>query len=137
MGWERKRGKLAQFNRYLLSRSADTDASAATAVATGVAAGAASGETINDAVASVASDLSLAKASADPFVVKVGNLQALRQVRYVITLDADTSLPRDSARRLVATLAHPLNRPCFDEGGTRGERLFHPPAPHPDPTRSW
>ncbi|SOD93332.1 GH36-type glycosyl hydrolase domain-containing protein [Caenispirillum bisanense] len=32
-------------------------------------------------------------------------------VRYVITLDADTRLPRDAARRLVGKMAHPLNRP--------------------------
>jgi cyclic beta-1,2-glucan synthetase len=35
-------------------------------------------------------------------------------VRYVITLDADTRLPRGAAARLVATMAHPLNRPAFD-----------------------
>ncbi|MGH7388557.1 MAG: GH36-type glycosyl hydrolase domain-containing protein [Candidatus Rokuibacteriota bacterium] len=35
-------------------------------------------------------------------------------VRYVITLDADTRLPRGAARRLVGTMAHPLNRPAFD-----------------------
>jgi cyclic beta-1,2-glucan synthetase len=35
-------------------------------------------------------------------------------VRYVITLDADTRLPRDTARRLVGKMAHPLNRPRFD-----------------------
>jgi cyclic beta-1,2-glucan synthetase len=35
-------------------------------------------------------------------------------VRYVITLDADTRLPRGAASRLVGTLAHPLNRPSFD-----------------------
>ncbi|OLD65682.1 MAG: hypothetical protein AUI47_01570 [Acidobacteria bacterium 13_1_40CM_2_68_5] len=35
-------------------------------------------------------------------------------VRYVITLDADTRLPRGSARRLVGAMAHPLNRPRFD-----------------------
>ena len=35
-------------------------------------------------------------------------------VRFVITLDADTKLPRDAARRLVGKLAHPLNRPLFD-----------------------
>jgi cyclic beta-1,2-glucan synthetase len=35
-------------------------------------------------------------------------------VRYVITLDADTRLPRGTADRLVGTLAHPLNRPRFD-----------------------
>ena len=35
-------------------------------------------------------------------------------IRYVITLDADTRLPRDTARRLVGKMAHPLNRPRFD-----------------------
>jgi cyclic beta-1,2-glucan synthetase len=35
-------------------------------------------------------------------------------VRFVITLDADTRLPRDAARRLIGKLAHPLNRPRFD-----------------------
>jgi cyclic beta-1,2-glucan synthetase len=35
-------------------------------------------------------------------------------VRYVITLDADTRLPRGAARRLVGAMAHPLNRPRFD-----------------------
>jgi cyclic beta-1,2-glucan synthetase len=35
-------------------------------------------------------------------------------VRYVITLDADTRLPRETVRRLVGKLAHPLNQPRFD-----------------------
>ncbi|MFU8821116.1 MAG: GH36-type glycosyl hydrolase domain-containing protein [Gammaproteobacteria bacterium] len=35
-------------------------------------------------------------------------------VRYVITLDADTRLPRDAVRRLVGKMAHPLNAPRFD-----------------------
>ncbi len=35
-------------------------------------------------------------------------------IRYVITLDADTRLPRGAARRLVGAMAHPLNRPQFD-----------------------
>lgn len=35
-------------------------------------------------------------------------------VRYVITLDADTRLPRDAALRLIGKMAHPLNRPRFD-----------------------
>jgi cyclic beta-1,2-glucan synthetase len=39
----------------------------------------------------------------------------LHGVRYVITLDADTELPRGSARKLVAAMAHPLNRPRFDK----------------------
>ncbi len=36
-------------------------------------------------------------------------------VRYVITLDDDTRLPREAARVLVGAMAHPLNRPVFDE----------------------
>ncbi|PYT07444.1 MAG: glycosyl transferase, partial [Acidobacteria bacterium] len=35
-------------------------------------------------------------------------------IRYVITLDADTRLPRGAATKLVGTMAHPLNRPKFD-----------------------
>jgi cyclic beta-1,2-glucan synthetase len=37
-----------------------------------------------------------------------------QDVRFVITLDADTRLPRDAVRRLIGKLAHPLNRPRFD-----------------------
>ncbi len=67
MGWERKRGKLLDFNELLR------------------------GET-------------------DKFPVKIGDLSILTRVRYVITLDSDTQLPRDSAHRLVGAAAHPLNR---------------------------
>ncbi len=35
-------------------------------------------------------------------------------VRYVLTLDADTRMPRDAALRLVGKMAHPLNQPRFD-----------------------
>ncbi len=35
-------------------------------------------------------------------------------VRFVVTLDADTRLPRESVRRMVGKLAHPLNQPRFD-----------------------
>ena len=72
MGWERKRGKLAEFNR-LLRGATDTS-----------------------------------------FVVQHGETSILPSVRYVITLDSDTQLPMEAARRLVGTLAHPLNRPRFD-----------------------
>jgi cyclic beta-1,2-glucan synthetase len=44
----------------------------------------------------------------------VGNMAPLRQVRYVITLDTDTQLQRDTARKFAATMAHPLNRPQLD-----------------------
>lgn len=40
--------------------------------------------------------------------------EAVPSVRFVITLDADTRLPRGAARRLIGTMAHPLNRPRFD-----------------------
>ena len=43
-----------------------------------------------------------------------GQAQVPAGVRYVITLDADTRLPRDAALRLIGKMAHPLNRPRFD-----------------------
>ena len=52
-----------------------------------------------------------------PSIVYIGDLDALTDIRYIITLDSDTQLPRDSARRLVETLAHPLNQPRFDNEG--------------------
>jgi cyclic beta-1,2-glucan synthetase len=48
------------------------------------------------------------------FSERVGDLEVLSEIRYVITLDSDTLLPREGARRLVATFAHPLNRAEFD-----------------------
>ncbi|HTP45284.1 MAG TPA: glucoamylase family protein [Candidatus Acidoferrum sp.] len=71
MGWERKRGKLLDFNRFLLKQG-------------------------------------------DAFPIKAGNWASLSKIRYVITLDLDTQLPRDAGHRLVATLAHPLNRAVID-----------------------
>jgi cyclic beta-1,2-glucan synthetase len=44
----------------------------------------------------------------------VGATAILPSIKYVITLDTDTQLPRDAARQLVGTMAHPLNRPTFD-----------------------
>ena len=49
---------------------------------------------------------------ASPEVLHVGRLPL--PIRYVITLDADTQLPPESAGRLIETIAHPLNRPEFD-----------------------
>ncbi len=40
-------------------------------------------------------------------------------VRYVVTLDADTRLPRGAVRRLVGKMAHPLNHPRFDAPSQR------------------
>ncbi|CAN5406137.1 hypothetical protein BH10CHL1_BH10CHL1_00970 [soil metagenome] len=71
MGWERKRGKLHEFNK-LLRNSPNTS-----------------------------------------FNLQIGNLEILPKIKYVITLDADTVLPRDGAHRLVGALAHPLNQARF------------------------
>jgi hypothetical protein len=54
-----------------------------------------------------------------PFAVVEGDTDGLDGIRYVITLDAGTELPRDAARVLVAAMAHPLNAPVFDATGRR------------------
>jgi cyclic beta-1,2-glucan synthetase len=48
------------------------------------------------------------------FSVVTAPAALLASIRYVITLDADTELPREVARRLVGTMAHPQNRPVLD-----------------------
>jgi len=50
----------------------------------------------------------------DSFPVKIGDLSILRKVRFVITLDSDTELPRGSAHRMIGALAHPLNQAIID-----------------------
>ena len=63
------------------------------------------------------------------FSVQMGDVDVLRELKYVITLDADTLMPREAAHRLVATLAHPLNRAEFDpRNGTviNGYTLLQP-----------
>ena len=40
-------------------------------------------------------------------------------VRYVVTLDSDTRLPRGAVCRLVGKMAHPLNAPRLDAAGGR------------------
>jgi len=75
MGYERKRGKLADLNALLRGH-----------------AGSVPGER---------------------FSVIAGDVSVLQDVRYVITLDTDTQLPRDAAWQCVAAMAHPLNRPRF------------------------
>ncbi|MES3026049.1 MAG: cyclic beta 1-2 glucan synthetase, partial [Pseudomonadota bacterium] len=55
----------------------------------------------------------------DKFSVVEGDTGGLLNVRYVITLDTDTQLPRDAARQFIATMAHPLNQPQLDAAGTR------------------
>jgi hypothetical protein len=50
----------------------------------------------------------------DSFPVKVGDLSILPRIRFVITLDADTELPRGSADRMIGAMAHPLNQAIID-----------------------
>ncbi|HEV8632219.1 MAG TPA: glucoamylase family protein, partial [Thermoanaerobaculia bacterium] len=53
-------------------------------------------------------------ASDTSFRVEVGDPAVLPGVRYCITLDSDTRLPRDAAKALIGIIAHPLNRPHVD-----------------------
>ena len=90
MGWERKRGKLEEFNQLLRGSNTTT------------------------------------------FTVKVGDLSVLPTIRYVITLDADTVLPRETARQLIGTLAHPLNQAEFDPASGEikaGHTILQPRIP--------
>ncbi len=87
IGWERKRGKVHEFNR--LTRGA-TDTS---------------------------------------FIVASAEQRLLSKIRYVITLDSDTQMPRNCASRLIGTALHPLNRPQFDAvlgRVTRGYGVLQP-----------
>ena len=87
MGWERKRGKLDELNRWLRGATDTT------------------------------------------FIAVEGTLDELGDVRYVITLDADTVMSHDTAQRLVSTIAHPLNRAEFDPASgrvTRGYGILQP-----------
>jgi len=47
----------------------------------------------------------------------VGEPERLTSFRSVITLDDDTDLPRGAAKSMIATLAHPLNRPRLAADG--------------------
>ncbi len=63
------------------------------------------------------------------FSVVTAPRELLGSIRHVITLDADTELPRDVGRKLVAKLAHPLTRPvCDAETGrvVRGHAIIQP-----------
>ncbi|MFH0799880.1 MAG: glucoamylase family protein [Pseudomonadota bacterium] len=50
-------------------------------------------------------------------LVHAGNPDRLGNVRFIITLDSDTQLPHDTARRMIETLAHPLNQAREDGAG--------------------
>ncbi|MBI4471499.1 MAG: cyclic beta 1-2 glucan synthetase, partial [Acidobacteria bacterium] len=57
--------------------------------------------------------------ASDQFSIVVGRSEILSSVKYVITLDTDTQLPRDSARKLVGAMAHPLNRARYHKARGR------------------
>ena len=78
IGWERKRGKLHELNRFL-------------------------------------------RGATDTGFILVDDAPPLAppDIRYVVTLDADTRLPRDTVRRLIGKMAHPLNQPRFDKATGR------------------
>jgi cyclic beta-1,2-glucan synthetase len=44
----------------------------------------------------------------------IGNTEVLKKIKYVITLDTDTQLPRDSALQFIGAMSHPLNKPKYD-----------------------
>ena len=63
------------------------------------------------------------------FDVVIGDRTRFAQIRYIITLDADTQLPRDTAAKLIAGMAHPLNRPVVNpvtRTVTQGYGLMRP-----------
>ena len=64
-----------------------------------------------------------------PFLLTVGHMEVLRTIRYVITLDADTQLPRDAAQALASVMTHPLNHPVYDASSgrvLRGHGILQP-----------
>ncbi len=67
--------------------------------------------------------------SSQPQFLRFGDEQCLKNIRFIITLDSDTILPRSAALKMVETLAHPLNTPRLSEDGLsllRGYTLLQP-----------
>ncbi|MCK9279583.1 MAG: hypothetical protein M0P71_03085 [Melioribacteraceae bacterium] len=65
----------------------------------------------------------------DCFSLVIANTQILESAKYIITLDADTDLPLDTAYQLIATIAHPLNQAKYDESSdciTDGYTILQP-----------
>ena len=58
-------------------------------------------------------------ASDTSYTVQVGDLDVLPRIRFLISLDRDTRLPRGAARALAGIAAHPLNRPLYDDAERR------------------
>ncbi len=53
------------------------------------------------------------------FSLVVGDLDILTNIKYVITLDSDTQLPRESVWKFIGNMAHPLNHPVYDPNKKR------------------
>jgi hypothetical protein len=53
------------------------------------------------------------------FAFVYAEMDELKDVRYIITLDSDTQLPLETARRMIGTLHLPYNRPVLNRTGTR------------------
>ncbi|HTD94870.1 MAG TPA: glucoamylase family protein, partial [Chitinophagaceae bacterium] len=53
------------------------------------------------------------------FSVIIGDEAVYRNIKYIITLDTDTQLPRDVAWKMAASMSHPLNRPAFNKKNRR------------------
>ena len=49
------------------------------------------------------------------FIAIIAEESIFPQIKYVITLDTDTKLPRDAAWKMVGTMAHPLNHPFYSD----------------------
>ncbi len=67
--------------------------------------------------------------SKDRFSLIIGNQSIFTQIKYVITLDADTQLPLESAWKLIGTMAHPLNHAWYNEKKqrvTKGYGILQP-----------
>ncbi len=63
------------------------------------------------------------------FSVVIGDESIFSSIKYIITLDSDTQLPRDAARKMIAAMAHPLNAPVYDktlQRVTRGYGILQP-----------
>ncbi len=57
----------------------------------------------------------LARGSRDTaYSITSCDVSKLPHVKYVITLDADTNLPMGAAKRLIGTIAHPMNKAVTD-----------------------
>ncbi len=67
----------------------------------------------------------------------VGDPTCFSQIKYIITLDTDTQLPRDTAWKMIGTAAHPLNRPIYSEKSrrvTEGYGILQPRVSNSLPT---